>query len=96
MQLNEIFKAYDIRGTVPDQLDEEAARRVGAAFARFAGAPRIAVGRDCRDSSPGLAAALIEGIAGQGVDVDGALLLRAPDGTVHRLLAADISLRPSI
>jgi len=70
MNLEQIFKAYDIRGTVPDQLDEEAARRIGAAFARFAGASRIAVGRDCRDSSPGLATALIAGITSQGVDVD--------------------------
>ena len=65
-----IFKAYDIRGTVPEQLNEEAAHRIGAAFARFAGFPRIAVGRDCRESSPGLASALIEGITSQGVHVD--------------------------
>ena len=36
--LDTIFKAYDIRGTVPDQLDGELTRRIGAAFARFAGA----------------------------------------------------------
>ncbi|MCP3995050.1 MAG: phosphomannomutase/phosphoglucomutase [bacterium] len=70
MNFEEIFKAYDIRGMVPEQLDEEGARRIGAAFARFAGTDRIAVGRDCRDSSPGLAAALIDGITAQGVDVD--------------------------
>ncbi len=70
MSFEEIFKAYDIRGTVPDQLDEEAARQIGKAFAKFAGTERIAVGRDCRDSSPGLAAALIEGITSQGVHVD--------------------------
>jgi len=70
MDLEAIFKAYDIRGLVPEQLDEEAARRIGAAFARFADAPRIAVGRDCRESSPGLSAALIEGITSQGVAVD--------------------------
>lgn len=70
MDLDAIFKAYDVRGTVPDQLDDEAARRIGAAFAVFAGAPRIAVGRDVRTSSPILAAALIEGIRAQGVDVD--------------------------
>jgi len=70
MDLNQIFKAYDIRGTVPEELDEEAAGRIGAAFARFAGADRIAVGRDCRESSPGLAAALIAGINSQGVAVD--------------------------
>ncbi|MBU1226255.1 MAG: phosphomannomutase/phosphoglucomutase [Actinobacteria bacterium] len=70
MDLDTIFKAYDVRGLVPEQLDDEAARRIGAAFARFAGAPRVAVGRDCRESSPGLAAALIEGITSQGVAVD--------------------------
>ena len=70
MNLDAIFKAYDIRGLVPDQLDVETARAVGSAFARFAGAARIAVGRDCRESSPGLASALIEGIRSQGVAVD--------------------------
>jgi phosphomannomutase len=70
MDLSSIFKAYDVRGTVPEQLDEEAARRIGAAFARFAGTDRIAVGRDCRDSSPALASALMQGITSQGVAVD--------------------------
>ncbi len=70
MNLDQIFKAYDVRGTVPDQLDEDAARSIGAAFALFAGTERIAVGRDCRDSSPALAGALIEGITSQGVAVD--------------------------
>ncbi|MCP4307064.1 MAG: phosphomannomutase/phosphoglucomutase [bacterium] len=70
MSFDQIFKAYDIRGTVPDQLDEESAERIGAAFAQFAAADRIAVGRDCRDSSPGLADALIKGITSQGVAVD--------------------------
>ena len=70
MSFDEIFKAYDVRGTVPDQLDEESARRIGAAFARFAGTPRVAVGRDCRESSPHLASALIEGITSQGIAVD--------------------------
>ncbi len=70
MRFDEIFKAYDIRGTVPDQLDAEAARRIGSAFARFARTDRIAVGRDCRDSSPELATALIDGITSQGVHVD--------------------------
>ena len=69
MDLNGIFKAYDVRGIVPDQLDSRAARGIGAAFALFAGTATIAVGRDCRDSSPDLAAALIEGINSQGVDV---------------------------
>ncbi|MDX1690543.1 MAG: phosphomannomutase/phosphoglucomutase [Acidimicrobiia bacterium] len=70
MDLDAIFKAYDVRGLVPDELDDEAARRIGAAFARFVDADRIAVGRDCRLSSPALADALVEGIVGQGVGVD--------------------------
>src|SRR5919197_523101 len=67
--LGSIFKAYDVRGVVPEELDEDVARRIGAAFAEWSGAPRIAVGRDCRLSSPALAAALIEGIASRGTDV---------------------------
>ncbi len=70
MDLDTIFKAYDIRGLVPEHLDEDTSRRIGVAFARFADSPRIAVGRDCRESSPGLAAALIDGITSQGVAVD--------------------------
>jgi phosphomannomutase len=64
-----IFKAYDVRGTVPDQLDPDVARRIGAAFAYWAGPARIAIGRDCRLSSPELAAAFIEGATSRGVDV---------------------------
>jgi phosphomannomutase len=64
-----IFKAYDIRGVVPDQLDADAARRIGSAFAEWSGAPRIAVGRDCRLSSPELAEALIDGATSRGTDV---------------------------
>jgi phosphomannomutase len=64
-----IFKAYDVRGTVPDQLDADVARRVGAAFATWSGAERIALGRDCRLSSPDLAAAFTDGVTGTGVDV---------------------------
>src|SRR5919201_3672066 len=67
--LGPIFKAYDVRGVVPDQLDEDAARRIGAAFADWAEAPRVAVGRDCRLSSPGLGGALMEGVTSTGADV---------------------------
>jgi phosphomannomutase len=67
--LGPIFKAYDIRGIYPDDLDEEVARRVGSAFAEFTGAPRIVVGRDCRLSSPALSAAFAEGVTGRGTDV---------------------------
>ena len=64
-----IFKAYDVRGTVPDQLDADVARRIGAAFAAWLDASRIAVGRDCRLSSPELAEAFTEGVTSRGADV---------------------------
>ena len=67
--LDSIFKAYDIRGVVPDQLDAELARAVGAAFARFTGAPRILVGRDMRPSGVELTGAFAEGATSQGADV---------------------------
>src|SRR3954471_20894992 len=67
--LDPIFKAYDIRGTVPDQLDADVARRVGAAFARFTGAPRILVARDMRPSGVELTAPFVDGATSQGVDV---------------------------
>ena len=54
--LSSIVKAYDIRGVVPDQLDEQVARAVGAAFARVTGAERIVTARDMRESSAPLAA----------------------------------------
>jgi phosphomannomutase len=69
MDLQAIFKAYDIRGMVPDQLDEDAARRIGFAFARFADSESVVVGRDARTSSPLLAAALNDGIRAAGVRV---------------------------
>ena len=65
----EIFKAYDVRGTYPDQLDERAARAIGHAFVAYLGARRIVVGRDMRLSSPSLAEAFIEGARAQGADV---------------------------
>jgi len=64
-----IFKAYDIRGVYPGEIDEPAARAIGAAFVTYLKAKRIAVGRDMRLSSPALAAAFIEGAVEQGVDV---------------------------
>jgi len=67
--LGSIFKAYDIRGVVPDDLDEDVARRIGSAFAEWADVPKIAVAHDCRVSSPALAAAVREGAIVRGVDV---------------------------
>jgi phosphomannomutase len=69
--LETIFKAYDVRGTVPDQLDATLARAIGAAFARFA-APdggTVLVARDMRPSGVDLTRAFTEGVTGQGVDV---------------------------
>jgi phosphomannomutase len=68
--LQKIFKAYDIRGrTDTGDLDEEAARHIGAAFARFASADQIAVGYDCRLSTPAIAGGFMAGAVSQGVDV---------------------------
>ncbi|MEY2397224.1 MAG: phosphomannomutase [Actinomycetota bacterium] len=67
--LDTVFKAYDIRGLVPDELNADLARQVGAAFARFAGAPSIVVGRDMRPSGLELSGAFIDGVLDQGVDV---------------------------
>src|SRR5260221_12356385 len=64
-----VFKAYDIRGVVPDQLDAPMLRKIGAAFARFAGAPRLLIARDMRSSGVALSAAFADGVREQGVDV---------------------------
>ncbi|MFA5785789.1 MAG: phosphomannomutase/phosphoglucomutase [Actinomycetota bacterium] len=66
--LERIFKAYDVRGIVPDQLNSDIARDIGRAFAVFTGAPAIAVGYDMRVSSPELAGAFMEGVTIQGAD----------------------------
>ena len=65
----DIFKAYDVRGTYPDQIDETVARAIGAAFVAYLKATRIGVGRDMRLSSPSLASAFIEGATSEGADV---------------------------
>jgi phosphomannomutase len=64
-----IFKAYDIRGLYPREFHGEIARRVGCALVDYLGAQRIAVGRDCRLSSPELAASFIEGARSRGCAV---------------------------
>jgi phosphomannomutase len=63
------FKAYDVRGVYPDELDEEGAYAIGRAYVEHFEPRRIAVGRDMRVSSPTMAAALIEGAADGGADV---------------------------
>jgi phosphomannomutase len=67
--LSAIFKAYDIRGLVGEQLDADVVREIGAAFARLVGGPAAVIGHDMRDSSPGLSAAFAEGVTREGVDV---------------------------
>lgn len=69
MDLTPIFKAYDIRGIYPEQLNEEVMRRIGAAFAAVSGAGAIVLGTDMRVSSAPLARAFIDGTTGQGTDV---------------------------
>lgn len=67
--LRAVFKAYDVRGTVPDQIDDDLARATGCAFVRVTGAATVVVGHDMRPSSPGMAAAFAEGASGAGADV---------------------------
>jgi len=64
-----IFKSYDVRGTVPEQLTTGDAYRIGKAAASYLKAKRLAVGRDARVSSPELAVALMAGIHAAGCDV---------------------------
>ncbi|MXY16424.1 MAG: phosphomannomutase/phosphoglucomutase, partial [Acidobacteria bacterium] len=64
-----IFKAYDIRGIYPGQLNEDLAYRIGRAYVAYLRAGRIAVSRDMRVSSPALAAAFTDGALAQGADV---------------------------
>ncbi|HEY7498908.1 MAG TPA: phosphomannomutase/phosphoglucomutase [Vicinamibacterales bacterium] len=64
-----IFKAYDVRGLYPSEINEEAARLIGRGFVSYLQAKRIAVGRDMRLSSPPVAAAFIQGAREQGADV---------------------------
>ncbi len=64
-----IFKAYDVRGTVPEQLNADVCRAIGAAFARFSAAPRIVVARDMRASGVELSGAFIEGALAEGTSV---------------------------
>ena len=64
-----VFKAYDVRGLYPSQINEDLAHQIGRAFVAFLEAKRIAVSRDMRVSSPTLSAAFIDGAQTQGADV---------------------------
>ena len=63
------FKAYDLRGRIPDELNDDVAYRVARAYARFLNPKRIVVGRDIRLSSAGLTDAVCRGLTDSGVDV---------------------------
>ena len=68
-RLAAVFKAYDVRGLSPEELDEPMARALGAAFARYTNAASIAIGRDMRTSGEALTAAFAEGVTSQNVNV---------------------------
>src|SRR5688500_4135030 len=64
-----LFKAYDVRGVVPDELTPEVAYKIGRALVASLRPEEVAVGRDMRVSGPAIAGALIDGIRDQGADV---------------------------
>jgi phosphomannomutase len=68
-RLATIFKAYDVRGVYPDELDDDVARRVGNAFVAFTGTAQVLVGHDMRPSSEPLRAAFADGATLAGADV---------------------------
>src|SRR5580698_1720136 len=68
-RMDQVFKAYDVRGTVPDQLDATMCRAIGRAMARFAGAPEILMARDMRESGVELSRAFADGVRSEGVAV---------------------------
>jgi len=99
--LSGLVKAYDVRGLVPDQLDDRVARALGAAFADvvvlpgapdgpLSARPRVAIGNDMRDSGPGLVAAFAEGITLRGVDVV-TIGLCSTDGLYHASGTMDVA-----
>ena len=63
------FKSYDIRGRIPDQLNEEIAYRIGRAFAQYLDAKRICLGHDIRLTSPAFSQAVARGINDAGAEV---------------------------
>lgn len=88
VDLSALIKAYDVRGTYPDQLDARVARAIGAAFAdvvvlpEAAGTPSVVVGNDMRPSGPELVGAFAEGLTARGVDVV-LIGLCSTDGLYH-------------
>ena len=93
-----IFKAYDIRGTVPDQLNADTAYAIGRAVASFIESGPIAVGRDARVHSPEIAGALVDGIRDEGIDVLDLGLVATPMlyfGVEHLAAAAGVMVTAS-
>jgi phosphomannomutase len=92
-RLADFIKAYDVRGVVPEQLDEGVARAIGAAFAQVVVKPEsasgVVVGHDMRPSSPSLSGAFAEGVASQGVDVT-LIGLCSTDGLYYASGALDL------
>lgn len=93
ISLADVVKAYDVRGTVPDQLDARVTRALGAAFAdvvvRADGATACVIGHDMRDSSPELSRAFADGARGRGVDVT-LIGLASTDGLYYASGALDL------
>jgi len=75
-----VFKAYDLRGTYPDEIDENLAGRIGVALTRLLSAKTLVVGRDMRDAAPSVQRAVIDGIRSQGCDVIDIGLVSTPMG----------------
>jgi len=93
-----IFKAYDIRGVVGDELGPDDAYAIGRASVRFLAASPLLVGRDARPSSPALCEALVRGIQDEGADVLDAGLASTPMvyfGVEHTAAAGGISVTAS-
>ena len=92
-RLADFIKAYDVRGVVPEQLDEDVASAIGAAFARVVvkpeGASGVVVGHDMRPSSPSLSRAFAKGVASHGVDVT-LIGLCSTDGLYYASGALDL------
>ncbi|WP_372593288.1 phosphomannomutase/phosphoglucomutase [Actinotalea sp.] len=99
--LSGLVKAYDVRGIVPDQLDEHVAQALGAAFADvvvlpgapdgpLSARPRVAIGNDMRESGPGLVAAFADGVTRRGVDVV-TIGLCSTDGLYHASGTMDVA-----
>jgi phosphomannomutase len=93
ISLADVVKAYDVRGTVPDQLDAKVTRALGAAFAdvvvRADGATACVVAHDMRDSSPELSSAFADGARSRGVDVT-LIGLASTDGLYYASGALDL------